>query len=163
MSFAEFSYPLVQSWDWWHLYQRGVQVQIGGADQFGNILAGVESVKSIAKNDHEYQSEKGRNEALDKQLRGGATDDPYGFTVPLLTTATGEKFGKSAGNAVWLDAGMTTPFQLYQVSRLLSEPAITIQLTVAVFPSLCRRRRREVFEALDVFAAPRDYSFDARA
>ena len=158
MSFAEFSYPLAQAWDWWQLYQRGVQVQIGGADQFGNILAGVESVKTIAKNDHEYQSEKGRNEAIDKRIGERASDEPFGFTVPLLTTATGEKFGKSAGNAVWLDAGMTSPFQLYQVSHLnLSDPAITIQLTRPVLPSVRRCQRREVFEALDFFATPRDY------
>lgn len=112
MSFSEFSYPLVQAWDWWQLFKGGVQLQIGGADQFGNILAGAEVVKSIAKEDHPYQVE------LTREGKSGmaATNDPLGFTVPLLTTASGEKFGKSAGNAVWLDENMTSPFELYQVS-----------------------------------------------
>lgn len=112
MSFAEFSYPLVQAWDWWELYKGGVQLQIGGADQFGNILAGAEAVKSIAKSDHPFQVELSRERKVGRQ----ATNDPLGFTVPLLTTAAGEKFGKSAGNAVWLDETMTSPFELYQVS-----------------------------------------------
>jgi hypothetical protein len=52
MSFSEFCYPVMQAWDWWNLYKKGTQVQIGGADQFGNILAGAEAVKYMAKNDH---------------------------------------------------------------------------------------------------------------
>jgi tyrosyl-tRNA synthetase len=117
MSFAEFSYPLIQGWDWWELYQKGTQVQIGGADQFGNILAGADAVKATAKHDYDW------NARLDQDLRSAqerakveVTEDPMGFTVPLLTTASGEKFGKSAGNAVWLDAGLTSVFELYQVS-----------------------------------------------
>jgi tyrosyl-tRNA synthetase len=117
MSFAEFSYPLVQAWDWWHLFQSGCQVQIGGADQFGNILAGAEAVKQIAKDSHEYQVALRQTEVLDAKRRIKVTSDPMGFTVPLLTTSSGEKFGKSAGNAVWLDPELTSVYDLYQVSR----------------------------------------------
>lgn len=117
MSFAEFSYPLVQAWDWWHLFQKGTQIQIGGADQFGNILAGAEAVKQIAKESHEFQQAQRQAEMIDEQHGIRVTNDPMGFTVPLLTTASGEKFGKSAGNAVWLDPEMTSTFELYQVSR----------------------------------------------
>ncbi|KAI9715477.1 MAG: hypothetical protein M1812_005953 [Candelaria pacifica] len=107
MSFAEFTYPLLQSWDWWHMYQtKGIQIQIGGSDQFGNIVAGIDAIKYIAKN---HQDPDVRQDKEDKQLT------PYGFTVPLLTTASGEKFGKSAGNAIWLDKEMTSSFDLYQV------------------------------------------------
>jgi tyrosyl-tRNA synthetase len=115
MSFAEFSYPLVQAWDWWHLFQNGCQLQIGGADQFGNLLAGAEAVKQIAKESHEFQLRQRQGEIL--EMKGGVdvTSDPMGFTVPLLTTASGEKFGKSAGNAVWLNPDMTTSYELYQV------------------------------------------------
>lgn len=105
MSFAEFSYPLLQAWDWWHLYQsQEVQVQIGGSDQYGNIVAGVEAVKYMAKThpDPDIRQENLRDE-----------DSPFGFTVPLLTTASGQKFGKSAGNAIWLDSQMTSSFDLY--------------------------------------------------
>lgn len=119
MSFAEFSYPLVQAWDWWQLFQKGVQIQIGGADQFGNILAGAEAVKQIAKESHEYQQSLRQSQLLDEENGIKVTSDPVGFTVPLLTTASGEKFGKSAGNAVWLDPEMTSIFDLYQVSKQL--------------------------------------------
>ena len=133
MSFAEFCYPLVQAWDWWELYQKGVQVQIGGADQFGNILQGAEAVKFAATMDTPHKerlSQEKKIEQLqqpkledllsqDKRAKTATnlpkvTDDPMGFTVPLLTTAAGEKFGKSAGNAVWLDPDLTPPFDLYQ-------------------------------------------------
>lgn len=106
MSFAEFCYPLIQAWDWWHLYNLNqpdesmVQIQIGGSDQFGNLIAGMDAVKSMLRSKH-----NGREEA--------ETEPPIGFTVPLLTTSSGAKFGKSAGNAVWLGAELTKHFDLY--------------------------------------------------
>lgn len=108
MSFAEFSYPLLQAWDWWHLYnKKKVQVQIGGSDQYGNIVAGIDAIKYIAKTH------------TNPDFRWPDKEDPslipYGLTVPLLTTASGQKFGKSAGNAIWLDKDMTSVFELYQV------------------------------------------------
>lgn len=108
MSFAEFSYPLLQAWDWWELFhQNGRQVQVGGSDQYGNILFGMEAVKLISRNTKDANL---RN-PLDSEL-----DRPIGFTTPLLTGSNGEKFGKSAGNAIWLDKDMTSTFELYQVS-----------------------------------------------
>ncbi|TVY89596.1 Tyrosine--tRNA ligase, mitochondrial [Lachnellula willkommii] len=104
MSFAEFTYPIMQAWDWWHLYNtKGVQVQIGGADQYGNITAGIDAVKYISKNHP------------DPVVRSHVAPlgDPFGFTVPLLTTSSGAKFGKSAGNAIWLDREQTSTFDLY--------------------------------------------------
>ncbi|KAI5197430.1 hypothetical protein AUEXF2481DRAFT_63237 [Aureobasidium subglaciale EXF-2481] len=100
MSYAEFTYPLLQAYDWWHLYQSGVQVQIGGSDQYGNIVAGMDLIKHLTP--------RPSTSPETKQLSG-----PFGLTVPLLTTAAGAKFGKSAGNAIWLDKTMTTPFELY--------------------------------------------------
>lgn len=119
MSFAEFTYPLLQSWDWWHMQQKeGIQVQIGGSDQFGNIVAGIDAINSILKSqaDPTSSGEKMKADSL-----------PVGFTVPLLTSASGEKFGKTAGNAIWLDENMTSSFDLYQVSSVryslnLTEP-----------------------------------------
>jgi tyrosyl-tRNA synthetase len=78
-------------------------MQIGGADQYGNITAGLDAVKHIAKN---HPNPVVRDEAA-------ARGDPFGFTVPLLTTSSGAKFGKSAGNAVWLDNEQTSVFDLY--------------------------------------------------
>jgi tyrosyl-tRNA synthetase len=124
MSFAEFSYALLQAWDWWELFKRGVQLQIGGADQYGNILTGVEAVKANKKvepvhfeSDQVFQGHVGhRFMAWESKApkSGGNINEPIGFTVPLLTTSAGVKFGKSAGNAVWLDSEMTSSFDLYQ-------------------------------------------------
>jgi tyrosyl-tRNA synthetase len=94
MALSEFCYPLLQAWDWWHMFQtENCKVQIGGADQFGNIITGIEALKHLS----------------------GQEAELVGFTVPLLTTSTGEKFGKSAGNAVWLAKELTSPFDLYAV------------------------------------------------
>ena len=93
ISFTEFSYQLIQGWDFKRLYDdKNVMIQVGGSDQWGNITAGVELIRKTNGED---------NLAL-------------GITVNLLTTSTGAKFGKSAGNAVWIDRKMTSPFSLYQ-------------------------------------------------
>ena len=112
MSMAEFFYPVMQAWDWWHLYQTlDVQVQIGGSDQFGNILAGVDAINYVRNNHYDLniRQQTSTSKSFYKM--------PIGFTVPLLTTASGEKFGKSAGNAIWLDTQMTSAFDLYQAWR----------------------------------------------
>lgn len=124
MSFAEFSYPLLQAWDWWVLFRKGVQVQVGGSDQYGNILFGMDAVKSISKNTAIEQDRNPLEDDLDK---------PIGFTTPLLTAPNGEKFGKSAGNAVWLDKDMTSSFELYQVS--LSNPRWHVQESLTLSSS----------------------------
>jgi tyrosyl-tRNA synthetase len=84
---------------------QGVQLQIGGSDQYGNICAGMDAVSHMRK----IHRMDGTNDEEDPRV---AT---YGLTTPLLTTASGEKFGKSAGNAVWLDREMLNSFDLYQV------------------------------------------------
>ena len=113
MSIAEFSYPLLQSWDWWHMYStKDIQVQVGGSDQFGNILAGIDAINHIRHNHYDPLLRQDE-EALSE--RGAFLKRPMGFTVPLLTTSSGAKFGKSEGNAIWLDSEMTSTFDLYQV------------------------------------------------
>lgn len=129
MSVAEFVYPLMQAWDWWHLFKNGVQVQIGGADQFGNILQGAEAVKYAASHDADFQVQLEQEEKVRAAKRDAVvTDDPIGWTVPLLTTASGEKFGKSAGNAIWLDKDMTSSFDLYQVSLSYIASSLTTDM-----------------------------------
>ncbi|ROW07864.1 hypothetical protein VMCG_03480 [Cytospora schulzeri] len=104
MSFAEFCYPLMQAWDWFELLrQRGILMQIGGSDQYGNILTGATCVKACIANEADPED----------RLPQGPYDQPIGFTVPLLTDSSGAKFGKSAGNALWLDPFKTTPYDLY--------------------------------------------------
>ena len=104
MSLGEFMYPLLQGWDFWHLYSRqGIQMQIGGSDQYGNIVSGIDVLKTV----------RSTEEAPHFRKPDGWSDEPFGFTVPLLTDSSGAKFGKSAGNAMWLDEFMTSPFDLY--------------------------------------------------
>ncbi|KAJ4992737.1 Tyrosine-tRNA ligase, mitochondrial [Stagonosporopsis vannaccii] len=106
MAMSEFSYPLFQAYDWWHMYyNQGVQLQIGGSDQYGNICAGMDAVSYMRKT---HRPNASKQEDEDPRLAA------YGLTTPLLTTASGEKFGKSAGNAVWLDKEMMNSFDLYQ-------------------------------------------------
>lgn len=122
MSLAEFVYPLLQSWDWWYMYHtKGIQVQIGGSDQFGNILAGIDGINYIRRTYHDPDYRDDENTMTEKEA---LAKRPMGFTVPLLTTSSGKKFGKSAGNAIWLDQDMTSAFDLYQVSPK-SETALT--------------------------------------
>lgn len=117
MSFAEFTYPLIQGWDFWHLYNKnGVQMQIGGSDQYGNIVSGIEIVKTIRE-----------TETADHlRVPTDWTHEPVGFTVPLLTDSSGAKFGKSAGNAVWLDETRTSVSDFYQVSTAGSRKASAV-------------------------------------
>ncbi|PSR79671.1 tRNA synthetases class I-domain-containing protein [Coniella lustricola] len=127
MSFAEFSYPLMQAWDWYELYkQRGVQMQVGGSDQYGNILTGAQGVK------HCVASEP--NEA--DQLPRGELDQPMGFTVPLLTDSAGKKFGKSEGNAIWLDPFQTSPFDFYGYLVRRSDAEVEQLLKLLTFQPL---------------------------
>ena len=97
LSFTEFSYMLLQSADFAHLHRTmGVEMQMGGADQWGNITAGLELIRRTA---------------------GGEDELPPAFAMayPLLLTPSGAKFGKSeGGDSVWLDPAMTTPFAFYQ-------------------------------------------------
>ncbi|KAF4125028.1 tyrosyl-tRNA synthetase [Geosmithia morbida] len=104
MWLGEFMYPLLQGWDFWHLYSKqGVQMQIGGSDQYGNIVSGIEVLKTV----------RSTEEAPHFAMPTDWKNEPFGFTVPLLTDSSGAKFGKSAGNAMWLDEYKTSPFDLY--------------------------------------------------
>jgi tyrosyl-tRNA synthetase len=138
MAISEFSYPLFQAYDWWHMYKtHGVQLQIGGSDQYGNICAGMDAVghmRKLSAGQIEDAEEKSRKSRMQKHIpdsphRGEVESrkGTFGITTPLLTTASGEKFGKSAGNAVWLDKDMMSSFDLYQVCA--PTPLIRLILT----------------------------------
>ncbi len=91
ISYTEFAYQIMQGYDFFELNrQYGVTLQIGGSDQWGNMTAGTEL------------------------LRRKADKTAHVITVPLITDATGKKFGKSEGNAVWLNADKTSPYEMYQ-------------------------------------------------
>lgn len=91
ISYTEFAYQLLQAYDFLKLYEtHGCLLQLGGSDQWGNITAGIELLRR------------------EKEVQG------FGLTMPLITKADGTKFGKTEGNAVWLDAEKTTPYEFYQ-------------------------------------------------
>ncbi|SMF90866.1 tyrosyl-tRNA synthetase [Paenibacillus uliginis N3/975] len=93
ISFTEFSYQILQSMDFHHLFtQLDVQLQIGGADQWGNITSGLDLIRK----------------------KEGSEAKAFGLTIPLMLKADGTKFGKTAGGAIWLDPNKTTPFEFYQ-------------------------------------------------
>ena len=91
LSFIEFNYQLLQAYDFWHLFRhRGCTVQMGGSDQWGNIVAGIDLIR---------------------RLEG---KEAYGMTFPLIMTADGRKMGKTEKGAVWLDSERTSPYDYYQ-------------------------------------------------
>jgi tyrosyl-tRNA synthetase len=91
LSFIEFNYQLLQAYDFWHLFKNyDCLIQMGGSDQWGNIVAGIDLIR--------------------RKLQGSA----FGITFPLVTTSSGAKMGKTAKGAVWLDANRTSPYDYYQ-------------------------------------------------
>ena len=99
LPFSEFTYQLLQAYDFYKFHQdHDCTIQIGGSDQWGNILAGIELISRKLSADPE------RSPA-------------FGILTALLTSSSGEKLGKSAGNAVWLDSSRTSIFDFYQVSE----------------------------------------------
>ena len=91
ISYTEFSYMLLQAYDFLHLYRKEqCTIQVGGSDQWGNITAGIDLIRRVA---------------------GG---EAHGLVGPLFTTASGAKFGKTEGGAVWLDPALTSPYKFYQ-------------------------------------------------
>lgn len=91
LSFTEFTYQLIQGYDFYHLWKnRNCSIQLGGSDQWGNIVTGTELIR---------------------RMGGGSA---YALTVPLITKADGTKFGKTEGGSVWLDPEKTSPYAFYQ-------------------------------------------------
>lgn len=91
ISYAEFSYMLIQGYDFKYLHEHeGVTLQIGGSDQWGNLTTGIELIRKTTG------------------------DEVYAFSIPLVTDSAGKKFGKSEGNAIWLDKNKTSSYKLYQ-------------------------------------------------
>ncbi len=137
LNFLEFNYMLLQAYDFQHLCaHQGCRLQMGGSDQCGNIVAGID---------------------LSRRLGGPPA---FGITVPLITTATGAKMGKTAAGAVWLDAACTSPYDYYQfwinaddrdVARFLALftllPMDEVRAITAVGGDARAAKRRLAFEA----------------
>ena len=110
LSFLEFNYMIMQSYDFYHLYQEyGCSLQFGGDDQWSNMLGGTELIRR----------------KLGK--------DAYALTITLLTDSNGQKMGKTAGNAVWLDPNKTSPFEFYQYWRNVGDKDVMKCLKMLTF------------------------------
>ena len=120
ITFAEFSYMLLQGYDFMHLYQeKNCIMQVAGSDQWGNITTGVDLIR---KN-------------LDKTA--------YAFTMPLILDPSGKKFGKSEGNALWLDKDKTSPYEIYQY--LINSDDSKVLEYLKVFTFLSKEQIEDIY------------------
>ena len=121
ITYAEFSYMLLQGYDFLHLYEtKNCIMQVEGSDQWGNITTGIELIK--------------------KKLGKEA----YAFTMPLILDANGNKFGKSEGNALWLDKNKTTPYEIYQY--LINADDSKVLEYLKVFTFLSKKEIEKIME-----------------
>jgi tyrosyl-tRNA synthetase len=113
ISYTEFSYMVIQAYDFWHLFRtEGAELQVGGSDQWGNITAGIELI-----------GKRERRQA-------------YGLVFPLVTNTSGTKFGKSEAGNVWLDPGRTSPYHFYQFWINLDDRDVERYLKLFTFLTL---------------------------
>ena len=123
MSFTEFSYQLLQGYDFLHLFQdKGCRVQLGGSDQWGNMTTGTELIRRIT-----------------------GEENVYAITCPLITKADGGKFGKTESGNVWLDPRYTSPYKFYQFWLNVSDA--DAEKYIKIFTELSEDEVRELVEA----------------
>ena len=156
MSFTEFSYQLLQGYDFLHLYEaEGCRLQMGGSDQWGNITTGTELIR---------------------RMRGG---EAFAITCPLITKADGTKFGKTEGGNVWLDPKRTSPYKFYQFwlnvsdedaaryikifTDLTQEEIATLEAEQAQDPGLRPLQKRLAKEITTMVHSAQDYEMAVEA
>lgn len=123
ISYTEFSYQVLQAFDFLELYRReGCALQIGGSDQWGNIVAGVDLIRRVE------------------------SKSAYALTIPLLTKADGTKFGKTASGSVWLDPKMTSPYAFFQF--FLNSDDRDVEQLLKSFSFKSQSELAELFESL---------------
>ena len=138
LNFIEFNYMLLQAYDFWYLWKHhDCKLQMGGADQWGNICAGID---------------------LTRRLGGPQL---YGVTFPLLTTRSGSKMGKTASGAVWLDADKTPPYEFYQYWINVDDEDVEKFLALFTFLPMEEVRRLGTLEGEDLREAKEILAFEA--
>ena len=137
LTFTEFSYMLLQAYDFLHLYRElGCVLQVGGSDQWANILAGADLIRRVE--------------------RGSA----YALVTPLLTTASGAKMGKSAAGAIWLDPARTSPYDFYQYWVNTEDGDVARFLALFTFLPMDEVRRLGALEGAELREAKRVLAFE---
>ena len=140
LSFLEFNYQILQAYDFLVLYQRyGCLLQAGGSDQWGNIVAGMDLIRRV---------------------EGAAA---FGLTTPLVTTSTGEKMGKTAAGAVWLDAGRLSPYDYFQYWRNTQDADVGRFLRLFTFLPMEEIRRLESLEGAQINQAKERLAYETTA
>ena len=140
LSFIEFNYQILQAYDYLELYKRyGCTLQVGGDDQWGNILAGTDLIRRL------HQAET------------------YALTFPLITTAAGAKMGKTAAGAVWLSAERTSPFDFYQYFVNVDDRDVVRFLKLLTFVPMDEINRLASLEGSDLRSAKQTLALEVTA
>ena len=138
LSFIEFNYMLLQSYDFLVLYQKyGCRLQMGGDDQWSNILSGADLIRRVE------------------------AKEAYGVTFPLLTTSSGKKMGKTEAGAVWLDADKTSPYEFYQYWRNTDDRDVERFLALYTFLPMDEVRRLGALKDQEINEAKKILAFEA--
>jgi len=138
LSFIEFNYMLLQSYDYLYLYKNyGCRLQMGGDDQWSNILGGADLVRRVER------------------------EEVYGITYPLVTTAGGKKMGKTEEGAIWLDSARTSPYDFYQYWRNTHDADVEKFLAFFTFLPMEEVRRLGALEGRDINVAKKILAFEA--
>lgn len=138
LSFIEFNYQILQAYDFLELFRRhGCRVQMGGSDQWGNIVAGIDLVRRLG------------------------SSEVYGLTSPLVMTASGEKMGKTAAGAVWLDAERLSPFDYFQYWRNVTDADVGRFLRLFTFLPLDEVEALEALEGAAINQAKERLAYEA--
>ncbi|MGI6344321.1 MAG: tyrosine--tRNA ligase [Bacillota bacterium] len=137
LSFLEFNYMLLQAYDFLMLYrQYGCRLQMGGDDQWSNIIAGADLIRRLEQ------------------------QEAYGLTIPLLMTSSGKKMGKTESGAVWLDAERTSPYEFYQYWRNVEDADVERFLALYTFLPMDEVRRLGRLEGAEINEAKRVLAFE---
>lgn len=137
LSFLEFNYTLMQSYDFLELYRKyNCKLQLGGNDQWSNILGGVELIRRIGH------------------------DDAYGMTFSLLTTSEGKKMGKTEKGAIWLDPKKTSPYDFYQYWRNVADADVKKCLSLLTFLPMEEVNRLSALEGAEINKAKEVLAFE---
>jgi tyrosyl-tRNA synthetase len=140
LSFLEFNYQLLQAYDFLVLFQRyGCVLQMGGDDQWGNMVAGVDLIRRVAQR------------------------EAFAMTFPLLTTASGQKMGKTASGSVWLDATQTSPYEFYQFWINVDDRDVGRFLRYYTLLPLAHIVRLESLQGADIRQAKETLAFEVTA
>ena len=138
LSFIEFNYMLLQAYDFWHLHKHyDCRLQMGGNDQWGNILAGADLIRRLE------------------------AQEAYGLTFPLLTTSSGIKMGKTHKGAVWLDPELTSPYDYYQYWINQDDQDVERFLALFTFLPMDEVRRLGALEGAEIRAAKEVLAYEA--